>query len=391
MLHNRYQLPGGEDASTMAEVALLREAGHDVVLLERHNDGIQQLSGGGKLALAAATVWNWQSDRQLRHHLRHTPVDLLHVQNFFPLWSPSVYQAARAADIPVLQHLRNFRLACLNAYLLRGGHVCEACLGKNPWRGLYHRCYRQSLPASLTVWSMLTFHRWRKTWDRDVDGFVTPSQFAARKLSHAGIPDDRLHVKPDFIPDPLGDQPIPKLPDTPTFVFIGRLNEQKGVALLLQAWRQLQQPDWRLELVGDGDQRTNLQRFTQEFTLTNVRFHGQLPAVDVLRLLQAAWAVVVPSQSYETFGRVVIEAFACGRSAIVANLGALPELVQDGVTGWHLPHNDPGAWAECLQWAGNHASRLTTMGYTARQAYLAGYTPSVNYQQLLGIYQALQS
>ncbi len=389
MLHNRYQLPGGEDASTMAEVALLREAGHDVVLLERHNDGIQQLSSGGKLALAAATVWNWQSDRQLRYHLRHTPADLMHVQNFFPLWSPSVYQAARAADIPVVQHLRNFRLACLNAYLLREGQVCEACLGKNPWRGLYYRCYRRSLPASLTVWSMLTFHRWRKTWERHVDGFVTPSQFAARTLLQAGIPEDRLHVKPDFIPDPLGDQAIPKLPNTPTFVFIGRLNEQKGVALLLQAWRQLQQPSWQLELVGDGDQRANLQRFTQEFHLTNVRFHGQLPAKDVLQLLQTAWAVVVPSQSYETFGRVVIEAFACGRSAIVANLGALPELVQDGITGWHLPHNDPGAWAECLRWAGNHASRLTTMGCAARQAYLAGYTPSVNYQQLLEIYQAL--
>lgn len=387
MLHNRYQFPGGEDASMEAEVELLRQAGHDVVLLERHNDVIKSMSRWQKVVLTAATVWNGDTYRQLRAYLRDAPTDVLHVQNFFPLWSPSVHAAAKAEGLSTVQHLRNFRLACLNAYLLRSGQVCEACLGKNPWRGLVYRCYRSSLPASLTVWSLLTVHRWRQTWLRDVDAFITPSQFAATKLLQTGIPDDRLHVKPDFVVDPLANQQIPPLPHVPTFVFIGRLNEQKGVALLLEAWRQLNQPEWRLELIGEGDRRASFQQYVQHYGLTNVRFHGHRSALEIMQHLQAASMVVVPSQSYETFGRVVIEAFACGRAALVASLGALPELVQDGVTGLHSSPNDSHAWTERLRWAGEHASELAAMGVAARQVYLTGYTPVVNYHQLLSIYQ----
>ncbi len=389
MLHNRYQFPGGEDASAEAEVALLRHAGHEVTLLERHNDEIQQMSIGDKVALFAHTIWNSDSDRRIRAHLRQIPADILHVQNFFPLWSPSVYAAARSVGIPTVQHLRNFRLACLNAYLLRNGQVCEACVGKNPWRGVVHRCYRRSLPASLAVWSLVTAHRWGKTWIQYVDAFIAPSRFAAEKLVQVGIPSDRLHVKPDFIDDPLTDGQILPLPDQPTFAFIGRLNDQKGVALLLEAWRRLNQTDWRLELVGTGDRAADLRQFVQDYGLTNVQFHGQLPPPDVLRVIQSATAVVVPSQSYETFGRVVIEAFACGRSALVANLGALPELVHDGATGFTIPHQDQGTWVDRLRWAGDHPQHLATMGRAARQLYLTGYTPAANYQQLSAIYDQI--
>ncbi|MDW8201301.1 MAG: glycosyltransferase family 4 protein [Cyanobacteriota bacterium SKYGB_h_bin112] len=387
MLHNRYQFPGGEDASMEAEVELLRQAGHDVVVMEQHNNTIEGMSRWQKIVLAATTVWNSNNYQQLCSYLEDAPADVLHVQNFFPLWSPSVHAAAKVKGLSTVQHLRNFRLACLNAYLLRSGQVCEACLGKNPWRGLVYRCYRNSLPASLTVWSLLTVHRWRQTWLRDVDAFITPSQFAATKLLQAGIPGDRLHVKPDFIADPLANQQIPPLPDTPTFVFIGRLNEQKGVAILLEAWRQLNQPEWRLDLIGEGDRRAEFQQYVQHYQLSNVRFHGQRSTLEIMQHLQTASMVVVPSQSYETFGRVVIEAFACGRTALVASLGALPELVQDGVTGLHSPPNDPHAWAERLRWAGEHASELAAMGIAARQVYLTGYTPAVNYRQLLKIYQ----
>lgn len=387
MLHNRYQFAGGEDASTEAEVALLRQAGHDVALMEAHNDRLKTLSGWAMVQLFQQTVWNAQAYHQVRDRLQVTHADLLHVQNFFPMFSPAVHAAAHNLNIPTIQHLRNFRLACLNAYLLRDGQVCEACLGKNPWRGLLYQCYRRSFPASFGVWSMITAHRWRRTWQRDVDAFITPSHFAAEKLVQAGIPDDRLHIKPDFIPDPLPDHSIPPQPLAPRFVFVGRLNEQKGVTLLLEAWRQLQQKDWELILIGIGEQSTQLQQFVTEYALSNVKFLGQLPLAQVLQVLQTATAVVVPSQSYETFGRVAIEAFANGRPALVSALGALPELVQEGSTGLIIPHRDLAGWVDRLYWAGHHPTEMGKMGHAARQRYLAAYTPAANNQQLQHIYQ----
>jgi len=390
MVHNRYQQPGGEDASTEAEIALLEQAGCQVTRFETSNDRINTFSPWQKVQLLGQTVWNPIAYREVRSQLRTLHPDLMHVQNFFPLLSPAIHSAARSLGIPTVQHLRNFRLACLNAYLMRDGQVCEACLGRNPWRGLVYRCYRQSLPASLAVWAMVSGHRWRGTWQSEVDAFLTPSQFAASKLIQAGIPGDRLWVKPDAVADPLVEGVIPALPDQPRFLFIGRLNEQKGVMQLLQAWQQLQPTDWCLDLIGDGERRSHLERYIQEQQLIGVTLLGTMSLTKVLKTIQQASAIVVPSQSYETFGRVVIEGFACGRPAFVSDLGALPELVQDGVTGFKIPPYSPAAWAERLRWAGEHPNDLAAMGQRGRQQYQQQYTPQANCQQLMEIYRWVQ-
>ena len=389
MLHNRYQYAGGEDACTEIETDLLRQAGHSVTLVESHNDRIKQFSKIEQLQLLISTAWNPQAYREMRSRLQGLRPDLLHVQNFFPLFSPSVHAAAQSLQIPTVQHLRNFRLACLNSYLLRDGKVCEACLGRNPWRGIVYRCYRDSLPASIGVWNLITFNRRRGTWLRDVDAFITPSQFAAEKLLQAGVPGDRLHIKPDAVADPLEGKSVLPLPEKPIFVFVGRLSQQKGVMTLLEAWRRLNQVEWQLDLVGEGDQSQTLRQFAQEKGLANVHFRGQLPRSQVLEIMQSATAVVVPSQSYETFGRSVIEAFACGRAALVSNLGGLAELVKDDQTGFVISHIDVDAWVERLQWSGDRPLEMARMGQQARQAYLQNYTPAINYHHLMAIYQGV--
>ena len=242
MLHNYYQYPGGEDASTQSEVKFLEKAGHSINLIKRDNNQIKRFSRLDTLKLFFSTRWSQQEYLKLQKILQEALPDLVHVQNFFPLFSPSVHAAAKSLDIPTIQHLRNFRLGCLNAYLFRDNQICEACVGKNPWRGIAYRCYRDSLPASLSVWNMVTYNRRRGTWQNDVDAFITPSQFAANKLIEIGIPGDRLHVKPNVTADPLPNQPIPPLPQRPTFLFIGRLSPEKGVMTLLKAWEKLKQP-----------------------------------------------------------------------------------------------------------------------------------------------------
>lgn len=385
MLHNRYQYSGGEDISTLQEVGILKKKGHFICLAERTNESIRDFSIAQKLSLFFSSAWDAQSAKWVQSELRHlSPVDLLHVQNFFPLFSPAVHQAAKALDVPTIQHLRNFRLGCLNAYLFRQGTVCEACVGHNPWRGVWHRCYRQSLSASLSMWQMVTVNRIKRTWTQDVDAFIAPSQFAARKLAEIGIPENRLHVKANFLADPLDKRQALPLPETPTFLYLGRLSPEKGILPLLKAWQQLKQPDWQLMLVGDGPQKTELEQFCQEHQLMGVSFLGYRPAV--VELIQRATAVLVPSLWYETFGRVVVEAFACGRPALVSDLGALTELVNDGETGFKVKPGSVSDWREKLRWCADHRGKLEQMGQIARRVYLKKYTPETNYQCLIGIY-----
>ena len=390
MLHNRYQYAGGEDISTLEEVSVLRRYGHVVHLVERANDDIQDFSIFQKLDLFFSSAWSIRSAGWLRSELRDlSSLDLLHVQNFFPLFSPSVHQAAKALSIPTVQHLRNFRLGCLNAYLLREGRVCDVCVGRNPWRGIWYRCYRKSLPASLGVWQMLTFNRLRGTWHRDVDAFITPSQFAANKLVEIGIPEQRLHIKPNFLPDPLVNQQILQPPQNPTFLYLGRLSPEKGILTILRAWQHLNQLDWQLLVVGDGPQRLELEDFCREKQLKGITFLGYQAKSAVVRLIQQATAVLVPSLWYETFGRVVVEAFACGRPALVSDLGALTELVEEGKTGFRVQPGEVHDWQEKLQWSADHPIQLERMGQRARRVYLEKYTPEINYKYLMEIYNCV--
>ena len=387
MLHNSYQYSGGEDISTFTEVDMLRQAGHDVALELSHNQEIQDYSLSQQLQLAVSSAWSVENYRIVRTHIQSTDLDLVHVQNFFPLLSPSIHTAAKSCNIPTVQHLRNFRLGCLSPYLFRDGHICETCVGKNPWRGILHRCYRQSLPASASLWGMITLNRFRGTWHREVDAFITPSKFAAEKLIQIGVPSDRLHIKPNIVADPLRTSPISSQPSTPEFLYAGRLSPEKGVMTLLKAWQALMQPDWRLILIGDGAQRDELEQFVSHTHMHNVEFRGSQSASEVLKAIRHATAVVVPSQWYEVFGRVVVEAFACGRGVLVADLGALPELVKEGETGFLIPHNEVNLWTERLQWCGQNATEMLRIGQRARQTYLQLYTPDINYQQMMDIYR----
>ncbi|MBD2178849.1 glycosyltransferase [Pseudanabaena sp. FACHB-1998] len=402
MIHDRYQYVGGEDVSTDADVELLREYGHQVTLIEVHNDIIKAYSQFEKLKLFAQTAWNFQVYREMRSQFQKLQPDLVHVQNFFPLFSPSVHAAARSLNIPTVQHLHNFRLGCLNGYLLKDGKICEACVGRNPWRGVVYGCYRQSVIASIAVWAMVSVNRWRRTWTQDVNAFITPSHFAARKLIEMGIPRDRLYVKPYVInpPNNLHDAEHQDIVinsrhrDTVNFLFVGRLSPEKGVINLLKAWAELNRTDWQLNIVGEGDEKLTLQGFVKDFGLTNVQFFGYLPPSKIIEIMQTATAIVVPSQWYETFGRVVVESFACEKPVLASDLGALSELITPEHNGLLISSDRPSdslssAWAEKLYWCGTNLEALAILGKNASQTYQELYTRSTNYQQLMEIYASV--
>ena len=149
MLHNRYLLPGGEDQCSIAEAALLRDHGHEVELLEEDNRRIEQL---GQARTAMRTVWSRESYRRIDQLLKSRAFDILHVQNFFPLWSPSVYYAASRNRVPVVQTLHNYRLMCVNSLFFRDQHLCQECLGRFlPWPALCMPAIAiAALPAQLS-------------------------------------------------------------------------------------------------------------------------------------------------------------------------------------------------------------------------------------------------
>ncbi len=201
MLHNRYRIRGGEDSVFESERDMLRAAGHDVETWEKSNDDIRVAGFFAKLRLAVGTVWSRTSYREMRRRIGEFHPDVVHVHNFFPQFSPSVFWACAREGVPTVLTLHNYRLACLDGYLfrMRECRICEDCLGCLPLRGVWRRCYRDSLQASATLATMLVIHRAIGTWRRKVTRFIALTDFARGKFIAAGIPAEKIVVKPNVV------------------------------------------------------------------------------------------------------------------------------------------------------------------------------------------------
>jgi glycosyltransferase involved in cell wall biosynthesis len=389
-IHNQYQQPGGEDESVRNECALLTCGGHRVIEYRRDNHEIAGYSFVQKISLGARTVWAWDSCEQIRALLRTEKPDLAHFDNTFPLISPAAYYACREAGVPVVQTLRNYRLVCPGAYLQRNGRVCEDCLGRIPWRGVRHGCYRDSHAATAAVAMMLSAHRALGTWSKVVDCYIALTEFACAKFIEAGLPAEKIVVKPNFASSDstAADPPFPvanhESPEGHA-LFVGRLSPEKGVGTLLAAWRRLVNRI-PLHVVGDGPLRAELESYARRHALSHVYFDGRLNSEETLAAMKRTRFLVFPSEWYETFGRVAVEAFACGVPVIVSRLGAMQEIVADGRTGLHFTPGDAGDLAAKVEWACTHPVEMSAMGRAARAEYEAKYTPERNYARLMTIY-----
>jgi glycosyltransferase involved in cell wall biosynthesis len=379
LIHNHYRQPGGEDVVFAEEAALLCRQGHEVIKYTESNQRTGEMS---RAAVAAQAIWSRASRQKLLRKLHDARPDVVHIHNTFSLISPSAYYACRDARVPVVQTLHNYRLFCPTATFYRDGLVCEDCLGKTPpWLGVWRACYHDSRAQTAVIATMLTLHRLLKTWREQVDVYVALTEFGRGKFIEAGLPEDKIMVKPNFVsPDPgeresKGDYAL----------FVGRLSREKGVRNLLKAWQNLRAIP--LKIIGAGPLDGEARTFIRTQKLDRVSILGQLAHEEIFSLMKSARFLIFPSEWYETFGCVTIEAFACGVPVIASRLGSMTEIVEDGRTGLHFAPGDPNDLAEKIEWAWTHPERIAAMGREARAEFEAKYTAKRNYEMLRNIYQ----
>lgn len=387
-LHNRYQIRGGEEGVLQAEKALLEEHGDRVIQLEVSNDDI--VSPIDKALTAFRAVYSRRSRKQVTQLLDEHQPDVVHVHNFFPLLSPAIYDACRDRQAPVVQTLHNYRLACPKAMFFRDNQVCERCLEqRSPWSAVKYGCYRESKAQSAVVATMLTVHNWRQTWQQRVDAFITLTEFQKAKLVQAGLPADRVYVKPNFLALPT--QLDVTEPIAPFVLFVGRLSEEKGIGVAIAAY-QADPHLPQLKIVGDGPQRQALEQQVLALGLGHkIEFLGFQAKPQVLTLMQQAQALIFPSIWYEGFPLTIVEAFGCGLPPIVSCLGSMAEIVQDGENGLHFQPQQPADLAQKIRQISQDQNLRDRLGQQARQTHQLLYTPEKNYQQLMAIYQQAKS
>lgn len=382
LVHNRYRTsaPSGEDVVVDNEERMLRRNGVSVVRVDRCNDDLDDRGVTGRIRVALDTVWSTRSRADLARVVAAEKPDIVHVHNTFAMLSPSIYGAFGRAGIPVIQTLHNFRLYCPGALFMRDRKPCEACVDHGLHNALRYRCYRNSLPQTAVLATMLAVNRSIGTYDRNVTRYIALTEFARQRFVHAGIDPGRIRVKGNFLPNP----PAPGTGSGGHVAFVGRLLDGKGVGTLLEAWRRV--GDIPLKVLGDGALRPELERAAREAG-SPVEFLGAVPRERVLQIVSAASFLVVPSEWYEGFPMVVAEAFACGTPVLASRIGSLDELVTEGVTGRKFAPGDPGALAQAAIDLYRDSDGRAAMRRHCRTFFDSSLNEESHFDRLMAIYE----
>jgi glycosyltransferase involved in cell wall biosynthesis len=385
LVHNRYRsgAPSGENRVVDQEAAALAASGHEVARFGRSSDEIEQWSLAKKAALPARTIWSREARRDLETALREHRPDVVHVHNTFPLLSASVLYACRDERVPVVATVHNYRLTCANGTFFRAGAVCHDCADGLPVRAVLHGCYRESRLATAPVALSMGAHR--PAWRSLVSAYIFISA-AQRDLLHGfGPPPGRVFVRYNLIPR----RDRPPVTRTQTVVYAGRLDEPKGVRLLMAGWDRYigrpGDPSLKLAVAGGGPLGDELAAWAS--SRPSVELKGTLSGDQCAELICSARAVLLPSVWEETFGLVAIEAMAAGVPPVAAAHGSFTELITPGVDGALFSPGDPAALALAIADVERNPEQYEAYGNQARKTYEERFDPERSVEELLDIYR----
>ncbi|MBD2715320.1 glycosyltransferase family 4 protein [Microvirga sp. STR05] len=382
LIHNFYQQPGGEDAVFRSERDLLRTYGHAVETLEFHNAEIEA-GALGKLRAGLRGFYNPGSARRLRKAIARFRPDVLHIHNLFPVGSPALLWAARAAGVPVVMTLHNYRLICPGALLYTDGKLYEASVHRLfPWDAVRRRLYRNSALQTATVAAITGLHKLLGTWRWGVSRYITLTHFARQRYLNSSLRlrPEQLVYKPNFLADP--GPPVAGTERANHLLFVGRLSPEKGLHTLLAAAATHALP---LVIVGDGPLRAEVEACAA--ATPSVRYVGSANAAGVAEAMRHCRALVMPSECVEGMPMVVLEAFATGTPVLAARRGGPGEMVRPGSNGLLFEPGDAQGLAQAARYLLADEELAARLGEGGRASYEALYTPASNYTCLLSIYQ----
>lgn len=375
IVHNYYQISGGEDVVVANEKQMLEGHGHKVVLYTRNNSELKTMPLIRKLFLPLTMIFSVRTYREIKRIIKEKGVEIVHVHNTLNLISPAVYYAAKACKVPVVQTIHNFRLICPGATFYRDGRICEECISKGLTCAVGHRCYRGSMLQTLACVISMKLHRITGIYGKIK--YICLTEFNKEKiLSFKQIKMDNVFVKPNFVED-IGDF-VPEEQRENQFVFAGRLDKLKGVDILFEAWKQMGMAAPKLIVCGTGP----MEEWCREFVAinaTNIELKGLVSNIEVREIIAHSKALILPTQCYEGFPMSIVEAYSVGTPVICSNLGNAGSVVKEGVTGCKFTCNSTEELTEAVM-------RCKGLCASSFDEYKKNYTQQMNYELLKDIY-----
>lgn len=335
-----------------------------------------------KLRLSQRVIYYREARRRLRPLIHSFHPDLAHIRNIYHHLSPSILWEFKQNGIPTVYHLNDFKLVCPNYNLFSHGAVCERCLGGGFWNVVTEGCHRGTLAKGITLGIEAYLHKWLGTYQTCVSRFIAPSFFCKSKLVEAGFDGENIDVLYHFQNIP----PESELDSKNDYVlYFGRISPEKGLKNLLLAFKRL--PTIRLVVAGEGPQKPELEAWTRSQGMSNVLFVGALGRRDLYRMIRDSKFTVMPSLTYETLGKVILESYALGKAVIATRLGTRLELVSEGTTGFLYDPSNVEELADRIDYLAQHPDLANQMGQEGKKIVIQRHTQESHYESLQAIYE----
>ena len=324
IIHNKYQSNniGGEDIVYQNELESLQAklGSENVFSYEVSNDDVSKI----KLIF---TIWfNKHYYQEIKKIVEENNIDLVHIHNFFPLLTPSIFKASKDAGAKVVHTLHNYRLWCISGIFYRDKYgICEQCTkSKFSLQGIFNKCFRKSMVQSVLAQLSFWYYRATKVFN-NIDYFFVLTNFQKEKVKSLGIDENRVILKPNSLHMSFDIQKGKK-----DYIYVGRLEESKGIFELLRVWEKLDEK-YILTIIGGGDIEEKLRA---KYKKKNIIFKGKCSREQTLSTISKSKYLIQPSLLYETFGLTIIEAMGFGVPVIGFDIGTRADFIQDGVNGF---------------------------------------------------------
>lgn len=340
--NNYYYLRGGSERVMFGEIDLLKQRGHQVVPFARaHADNpetdydafflpvldFETMGGFDRARAALNVIYSSPTKKKFSALLDQEKPTLVHGHNIYSGLTYSIVDAAKSRGIPFVLTLHDLKLACPSYLMLNRGEICERCGTGRFWSCAATRCHKESLAASVVNTVEACFNKLFGKYDW-ISHFICPSRFLLEKISHVGIPREKLIYLPNAL-DPQAYEP--DFESGGYALFAGRLSKEKGVMTLLEAFKGLNIP---LRIAGTGPLEQECRKFADAEGMRHVQFEGYCQGNKLKELFRGAALMIIPSECYENAPMTILESYAYGKPVIGGNLGGIPELILAGETGF---------------------------------------------------------
>src|SRR5438105_3104408 len=386
-VHDFYQQFGGEDSAAISERKLLEDNGHELLCYTRHNEEIKSYSFWDKVRFLDRTVYSFQTEHAIQTAVEKFRPTVAFVHNVYPLISPSLYHTLHRLRVPIAQVVHDFRPYCANGWYYVDGQICERCKFGNYLHAISHRCYKDSYLLSALYSGTLFMNRLAGMTDK-IDAFICLTGFYKQKMLEVGIPEDKIHIRPNFI-DPAEFVPEFSAGNGEYVLFLGRLSSEKGLWTIVRAFEALK--DVELRIAGTGPLEAELRNYVNEKNLCNIRFLGFQSGEGKWQTIKNAMFTVVASECYENFPMVILEYFRGGKPVVASNLGGLPYIVEDGKAGLLYRPGDVSDLVDKIRYLLARPAEIKRMGTYGRRLVETRYGPDESYGTLMNIFDRVQA